>query len=93
MSFKHSKAWLCCNPSTPLHFLKKKWIDEGKVDQHLNFEFKDNPTLAPEVVARYESMFAGAFGNISNCVVREDETIRGIPETLHHPLPEGASEH
>ena len=88
MSFKHSKAWLCCNPSTPLHFLKKKWIDEGKVDQHLNFEFKDNPTLAPEVVARYESMFAGAFRKrmveglwyASDGLVFTDYTIGDVPE-------------
>ena len=61
LSFKHSKACVCCNPSTPLHFIKKKWIDGNQVHQHLNFQFADNPTLAPEVVQRYETMFAGSF--------------------------------
>jgi len=61
LSYNDSKAWVACNPSFPLHYIKKKYIDESLVDQHLNFTFKDNPSLGDKVIQRYESMFSGTF--------------------------------
>ena len=91
LSFKDSKAWVCCNPSFPLHYIKKKWIDPGKIDQHLNFTFQDNPSLAPEVVNRYETMFAGAFKKrmveglwyASDGLVFPDYRVGEVPDGYH----------
>ena len=61
LSFPDSKAWSACNPGGPLHWLKKGWIDEGKVDTHFDFDFADNPSLTPEAVERYRSLYSGVF--------------------------------
>jgi len=61
LSYHDSKAFVCCNPSYPLHYIKKKWIDQNNVHQHLNFTFKDNPSLSQIVIDRYNSMFSGTF--------------------------------
>ena len=61
MTFADSKMWLTCNPSYPLHYLKRKWIDGGRVDQHLQFTFEDNPTLAEETKQRFRDQFTGVF--------------------------------
>ena len=61
MTFRDSKMWLTCNPSYPLHYLKRKWIDKGKVDVHLQFTFEDNPTLAEETKQRFRDQFDGVF--------------------------------
>ena len=61
LTYNGSKAWLTCNPSYPGHYIKKKWIDEGKVHKELNFDFDDNPSLGEKVVDRYKSQFSGVF--------------------------------
>lgn len=61
MTYADSKMWLTCNPSFPLHYLKRKWIDQQKVDVHLQFTFEDNPTLAEETKQRFRDQFSGVF--------------------------------
>ena len=61
MTFPDSKLWAMCNPGHPLHWLKTDWIDNGMVDQHLQFTFDDNPTLSDEVKARNRRLFSGVF--------------------------------
>lgn len=61
MTFGDSKAWAMCNPSYPSHWLKKEWIDKGKSQLNLEFDFADNPTLDKATVARYKSQFSGVF--------------------------------
>ncbi len=60
-SFKDSKIIATCNPEGRTHWLKVKYIDEGKVDFLENFTLDDNPILPEEVKARYRSMFTGVF--------------------------------
>ena len=58
-----SKLWFNCNPSYPSHFFKTRFVD--RADELglllLHFEMADNPTLSPEIVARYERMYTGVF--------------------------------
>lgn len=58
-----SKLWFNCNPSNPSHFFKVRFVDRaGELGLlHLHFDMSDNPTLSPEVVARYERMYTGVF--------------------------------
>ncbi len=60
-TFSDSKVWITCNPSYPLHFLKKKWVDENKIDLLQSFTFNDNPVLNEATKERYRSMFTGIF--------------------------------
>ena len=61
LTFEDSKAWLTCNPSFPGHYIKKKWLDEGKFSKYIVFRFDDNPTLSDIVKDRFESQFSGVF--------------------------------
>lgn len=61
LSFKDSKLLASCNPESPLHFLKLKYIDTGRVDKVVNFNLHDNPVLSDEVKARYKKLFTGVF--------------------------------
>ena len=61
LTFDKSKAWATCNPGHPLHWLKRKWIDQDRVDQYLEWSFNDNPSLSQEVIERYNTMFSGVF--------------------------------
>ena len=59
MSFKGSKMYVTCNPSKPTHWLKVNWIDKGKFDLVLHFNFEDNPALHPDVIEDLRNTFAG----------------------------------
>lgn len=61
MSYGDSKGWVTCNPSYPLHWLKTKWVDEGRFDQAYQFTFEDNPVLSDTVIDRNKSLFTGVF--------------------------------
>ena len=61
LMYEDSKTWMTCNPSYPGHYIKKKWIDENRVDEHLDFTFDDNPELTGAVKDRYKSQFTGVF--------------------------------
>lgn len=60
-SFRESKILATCNPEGSKHWLKAKFIDEGKVDYIDNFTLADNPVLPIEVQERYKDMFSGVF--------------------------------
>ncbi|MBR1862791.1 MAG: PBSX family phage terminase large subunit [Ruminococcus sp.] len=58
-----SKLWFNCNPDNPYHWFKREWIDKAKQKNllYLHFELSDNPSLTPEVIARYSRLYSGAF--------------------------------
>lgn len=62
-SVKGSRLWFSCNPESPGHWFYTNWIckAEEKNALRLQFTMKDNPGLSPQVIARYETMFEGAF--------------------------------
>ncbi|MEN2360134.1 PBSX family phage terminase large subunit [Levilactobacillus brevis] len=58
-----AKFWFNCNPAGPYHWFKLEWLDQ--LDQHkaihIHFTMKDNPSLSPETIDRYERMYTGVF--------------------------------
>lgn len=62
-SVSGSKLWFNCNPDNPYHWFKLEWIDkaEQKNILHLHFLLTDNPSLSPEMIERYETLYSGAF--------------------------------
>lgn len=64
-SVSGSKFWFNCNPAGPSHWFYKEWIEGDKPKEknalHVHFTMDDNPSLPPEIRARYEGMFSGVF--------------------------------
>ena len=62
-SVEGSKFWFNCNPEHPHHWFYEQWIkkSEQKNALSLHFTMEDNPALSPEIVARYKSLYTGAF--------------------------------
>lgn len=58
-----SRFWFNCNPGSPGHWFHKEWIQKAEERKalHLHFCLEDNPSLSPEIVARYHSMYTGVF--------------------------------
>jgi PBSX family phage terminase large subunit len=62
-SVEGRKLWFNCNPDGPFHWFKLEWIDnvEEKNGWRLRFSLEDNPSLSPETIRFYRSMFKGVF--------------------------------
>ncbi len=55
--------WFNCNPESPSHWFYREWIckREERHALYLHFHMEDNPSLSPEVLQRYRSLYSGAF--------------------------------
>ena len=62
-SVEGSKFWFNCNPEGPDHYIKAEWIDKltEKNLIRIHFTMKDNPSLALNIIERYERMYKGVF--------------------------------
>lgn len=62
-SVRGSKFWFNCNPENPGHWFYVEWIKKAQEHNilYLHFTMDDNLSLAPEIKARYESMYTGVF--------------------------------
>lgn len=62
-SLSGSKFWFNCNPEHPLHWFHQEWIKKAKQKHayYIHFSMKDNPSLSPAILKRYESLYSGAF--------------------------------
>jgi PBSX family phage terminase large subunit len=62
-SVQGSKLWFNCNPEHPYHWFFREWIQKAdeKSALYLHFTMKDNPSLTPEIIGRYERMYSGVF--------------------------------
>jgi PBSX family phage terminase large subunit len=62
-SVKGAKLWFNCNPSHPMHWFHTEWIEKAQEKNclYLHFEMKDNPSLSPETLRRYERLYTGVF--------------------------------
>ena len=58
-----SRLWFNCNPAGPNHWFYREWIlGAGERNAlHLHFTMEDNPSLSPEIKARYERLYTGIF--------------------------------
>jgi len=62
-SVEGAKLWFSCNPEGPEHWFYREWIcrKRDRNALYLHFTMEDNPSLSPQVRARYEKMFRGTF--------------------------------
>lgn len=62
-SLEGSKFWFNCNPENPHHWFLEEWIKKSKQKNclYLHFLMEDNPSLSPEIIKRYKSLYSGAF--------------------------------
>ncbi len=62
-SVEGSKYFFNCNPEHPHHWFYLEWIQKAdeKNALFLHFEMSDNPSLSPEILARYQSLYSGVF--------------------------------
>ncbi|MBW7572723.1 PBSX family phage terminase large subunit [Caproiciproducens faecalis] len=62
-SVEGSKFWFNCNPENPQHWFYREWIKkaEPKNALYLHFTMEDNPSLSPQIRARYRGLYAGTF--------------------------------
>ncbi|HZJ78346.1 MAG TPA: PBSX family phage terminase large subunit [Clostridia bacterium] len=62
-SLEGSRMWFNCNPENPLHWFHEEWIKKSKQKNclYLHFKMDDNPSLTPSIIARYKSLYSGAF--------------------------------
>lgn len=62
-SVEGSKFWFNCNPDSPQHWFKTKWIDqcEKKNLLYLHFTMDDNLSLSEKIKNRYRGMYVGVF--------------------------------
>ncbi len=58
-----SKLWFNCNPEHPMHWFHEEWVKkhEEKNCLYLHFTMRDNPSLTPAIIRRYEKLYSGAF--------------------------------
>lgn len=89
-----SKFWFNCNPSSPQHWFYINWITKTKERDlmYLHFTMADNLTLSPDIVARYESQYAGVFYQryILGRWVMADGIIYDMFDSNVHILPKDA---
>jgi PBSX family phage terminase large subunit len=62
-STEGSKFFFNCNPESPSHWFYREWICRTKEKNALclHFTMEDNPSLSPEMRARYRSLYSGTF--------------------------------
>lgn len=62
-SMEGSKFWFNCNPEHPQHWFYEEWVLRAREKNclYLHFTMRDNPSLSPAMLARYESLYSGAF--------------------------------
>ena len=58
-----SRLWFNCNPAGPTHWFYKTWIQQAQMRNclRLAFTMADNPSLSPQIRARYERLYTGVF--------------------------------
>lgn len=58
-----AKLWMNCNPASPMHWLKKNWIDRAKEKNllYIHFTMNDNASLSEHTKERYRNMYSGVF--------------------------------
>lgn len=62
-SVEGSRFWFNCNPGHPSHWFYREWILKAKEKNalYLHFLMSENPSLSPEMLKRYESLYEGTF--------------------------------
>ena len=62
-SVQGSRFFFNCNPEYPSHWFYREWIKnrDSKNALYIHFRMEDNPSLSPQMLARYKKLYEGAF--------------------------------
>jgi PBSX family phage terminase large subunit len=62
-SVEGAKFWFNCNPGSPSHWFKLKWLNKHRKKKllHLHFTMDDNPSMSEKTKERYKSLYVGVF--------------------------------
>lgn len=91
-SVSGSKFWFNCNPEYPGHWFYKEWVKkaEEKNVYYLHFRMEDNPSLTPDILKRYETLYTGAFYErfvLGKWVAAQGQVYPMFEERLHVASP------
>ena len=89
-----SRLWFNCNPAGPTHWFYQTWILEAEKRNclRLAFTMEDNPSLSPEIRARYERLYTGVFYRrfiLGQWVQAEGRVYDFFEPGMICPVPEG----
>ena len=92
-----SRLWFSCNPESPEHWFYREWIRKAEERRalYLHFTMADNPALTPQVRARYERSFSGAFYRrfvLGEWTAAQGRVYDFFDEAMARPAPEGEME-
>ena len=90
-----SRLWFSCNPESPEHWFYREWIQKAEERRalYLHFTMADNPALTPQVRARYERSFSGAFYRrfvLGEWTAAQGRVYDFFDASMVRPAPEGA---
>ena len=89
-----SRLWFSCNPDSPQHWFYREWIcrAEEKRALYVHFSMEDNPSLAPEILERYRTMYSGVFYRrfvLGEWAAAQGQVYDFFDESFVRPVPEG----
>lgn len=95
-SVEGSKFWFNCNPDSPNHYFKKRWIDKLSEKNliRIHFTMEDNPSLSKKTIERYKNLFVGVFFDrfILGLWVMAEGLIYSMYEDCFQEPPDGQPE-
>ena len=96
-SVPRSKIWFSCNPDKPSHWFYREWITGAKEKRalYIHFTMDDNFSLRPEIRARYERLYQGAFYDryvLGKWVAAQGLVYPMFSERTHVAEPDGLPE-
>ena len=93
-SVSGSRLWFNCNPAGPTHWFYRTWILEAEKRNclRLHFTMEDNPSLSPQIRARYERLYTGVFYRrfiLGQWVQAEGRVYDFFEPGMIRPVPQG----
>lgn len=92
-----SRLWFNCNPAGPTHWFYQNWILGAGARNclRLHFTMADNPSLSPQIRARYEKLYTGVFYRryvLGQWAQAEGRVYDFFQPEMVRPVPEGPFE-
>lgn len=89
-----SRLWFNCNPEGPRHWFYHEWIlgAEKRNCLYLHFTMEDNPSLSPQIRARYARLYTGVFYRrfvLGQWVAAEGRVYDFFDASTAPPVPSG----
>lgn len=94
-SVSGSRLWFNCNPEGPHHWFYREWVlgAEARSCLYLHFTMEDNPSLSPQIRARYARLYSGVFYRrfiLGQWVAAEGRVYDFFDASCAPPVPAGS---